>query len=236
VVALYDRDLLGVSIDGPRVAEANFPAEAFEGMPLNAVMPPADFERLEPHYRAALEGTTSSHELTPLDNGVVYHVEIIPFRPYPDAGIEGIFNVARDITARKRTEVEAAQRTAQQAAVAELGVAALEGTEVVNLMDEAAVLVASTLRVEFCELLELTADRPRAHRADAARLGVPLGLHLGFARQSGGGGLRDGAALPAHDSAALSRRGERLERDARGQALPARRSRRSHDGEADLPP
>src|SRR5256714_8992640 len=83
VVALYDRDLIGVSIDGPRVAEASFPAEAFEGKPLRAVMPAADYDRVEPHYRAALEGVASSHELTPLANGVVYHLEIVPFRLRP---------------------------------------------------------------------------------------------------------------------------------------------------------
>jgi diguanylate cyclase (GGDEF)-like protein/PAS domain S-box-containing protein len=159
VVALYDRDLLGVSIDGPRVFEAGFPAEAFEGKPLKAVMPEADYERLLPHYLAALEGTASSFELEPLTNGVVYHVEIVPFRPHPDGEIEGVFNVARDVTERKHAEAEAAQRTAQQAAVAALGVAALEGTEVASLMDEAATLVATTLGVDFCELLELTEDR-----------------------------------------------------------------------------
>jgi diguanylate cyclase (GGDEF)-like protein/PAS domain S-box-containing protein len=190
VVALYDRDLLGVSIDGPRVAEANFPQEAFEGMPLSAVMPAADYERLEPHYRAALDGTASSFELAPLDNGVVYHVEIIPFRPCPDGEIEGVFNVARDITERKRAEAEAAQRTGQQAAVAALGVAALEGTEVASLMDEAAALVSKTLGVEFCELLELTEDREAlllaagtGWRPGLVRTAlVPLGseFHAGF--------------------------------------------------------
>ncbi|MEA2430645.1 MAG: hypothetical protein QOI19_1118 [Thermoleophilaceae bacterium] len=159
VVALYDRDLIGVSIDGPRVAEANFPAEAFEGKPLSAVMPAADYDRVAPLYRAALEGVPSTFELAPLENGIVYLVEIVPFRPRPGGEIEGVFNVARDITERKRAEAEAAQRTAQQAAVAALGVAALEGSEVASLMDEAAALVARTLDVEFCELLELTADR-----------------------------------------------------------------------------
>jgi diguanylate cyclase (GGDEF)-like protein len=190
VVALYDRDLLGVSIDGPRVAEANFPAEAFEGRPLSAVMPAVDYERLLPHYKAALEGVASSFELEPLENGVVYHVEIIPFRPCPDGDVEGVFNVARDITERKLAEAEAAQRTAQQAAVAALGVAALEGTEVVSLMDEAAALVARTLGVDFCELLELTEDREALLLAAGAGWDpglvrtalIPLGseFHAGF--------------------------------------------------------
>jgi diguanylate cyclase (GGDEF)-like protein/PAS domain S-box-containing protein len=159
VVALYDRDLIGVSMDGPRLAEVGFRQEHFVGQPLRAVMPACDYDRLEPHYRAALDGIASSHELTPLENGVVYHVELIPFRPCPDGEVEGVFNVARDITERKRSEAVAAQRTAQQAAVATLGVAALEGTEVASLMDDAVTLVAETLEVEFCELLELTEDR-----------------------------------------------------------------------------
>ena len=159
IVALYDRDLTGVSIDGPRIAEVNYPVEAFEGKHLKSVMPPPDYERLLPLYRAALEGESSTIELAPLENGKVYQLEIVPFRPGKGGDVDGVFTVARDITERKRAEAEAAQRTAQQAAVAALGVAALEGTEVASLMDEAAALVVRTLDVEFCELLELTADR-----------------------------------------------------------------------------
>jgi diguanylate cyclase (GGDEF)-like protein/PAS domain S-box-containing protein len=176
VVALYDCDLRGVSIDGPRLQEVGFPAEAFEGKPLNAVMPAADYERLEPHYRAALAGKQSSFELAPLENGVVYHVEIIPFRPVPGGPIEGVFNVARNVTERKHAEREAAQRTDQQAAVASLGVAALEGTEVASLMDDAVTLVVRTLGVEFCELLELTDDR------EALRLSAGAGWRPGLVR------------------------------------------------------
>jgi diguanylate cyclase (GGDEF)-like protein/PAS domain S-box-containing protein len=176
VVALYDTDLLGVSIEGPRVTEVGYPKEAFEGKPLSRVMPAADYDRLEPLYRAALDGRQSSIELQPLENGVVYHLEIIPFRPVPGGPVEGVFNVARDVTERKRAEAEAGQRTAQQAAVAELGVAALEGTEVASLMDEAVTLVARTLGVEFCELLELTDDR------EALRLSAGTGWRPGLVR------------------------------------------------------
>jgi diguanylate cyclase (GGDEF)-like protein/PAS domain S-box-containing protein len=176
IVALYDRDLRGVSIDGPRLVEARFPAHEFEGKPLAEVMPEADHEHLVPRYRAALDGAASSFELAPLENGKVYHLEIVPFRPNPDGEIEGVFTVARDITARKQAEAEAAQRTAQQAAVAALGVAALEGTEVTSLMDEAVALVARTLDVEFCELLELTEDR------EALKLAAGAGWQPGLVR------------------------------------------------------
>jgi diguanylate cyclase (GGDEF)-like protein len=159
VVALYDRDLNGVSIDGPVLHEVSFRLADFVGKPLRAMLAPEDHARLEPIYRAALAGSQASLELGPLENGVSYQLEIIPFRRGPSAPIEGVFTVARDVTERKRAEAEAAQRTAQQAAVAALGVAALEGTEVASLMDEAVTLVARTLGVEFCELLELTEDR-----------------------------------------------------------------------------
>jgi diguanylate cyclase (GGDEF)-like protein/PAS domain S-box-containing protein len=176
IVALYDRDLLGVSIDGPRLTEVGFDTEGFAGAPLSVAVPPADYDRLAPYYRAALEGVPSSHELTPLESGTVYQVEIVPFRPHPDGDIEGVFIVARDITERKHSEAESAQRTAQQAAVAALGVAALEGTEVASLMDEAATLVATTLGVEFCELLELTEDR------EALLLSAGVGWGAGLVR------------------------------------------------------
>src|SRR3954453_11142530 len=45
IVALYDHDLRGVSIDGPRLTEVSYDVAAFEGEPLAAVMPPADYER-----------------------------------------------------------------------------------------------------------------------------------------------------------------------------------------------
>ena len=66
VVALYDRNLLGVSIEGRRLREAGFPVERFEGMPLRSAMPAEDCERLEPLYRAALQGEESAMELSPL--------------------------------------------------------------------------------------------------------------------------------------------------------------------------
>jgi diguanylate cyclase (GGDEF)-like protein/PAS domain S-box-containing protein len=176
IVALYDRDLKGVSVDGPRLTEAKFDTESFIGGPLSVAVPAADYDRLAPHYSAALDGVSSSHELTPLESGTVYQVEIVPFRPYPDGEVEGVFIVARDITERKRTEAEAAQRTAQQAAVAALGVSALEGTDVSSLMDEAATLVSKTLRVDFCELLELTDDR------EALLLAAGTGWRAGLVR------------------------------------------------------
>ncbi|MEX0683800.1 MAG: PAS domain-containing protein [Dehalococcoidia bacterium] len=63
----------------------------------------------------------------------------------------------RDITERKRTEISLARSARQQAAVAQLGVRALSESNLQELLDEAAVLIASTLDLEYAEILELLA-------------------------------------------------------------------------------
>jgi diguanylate cyclase (GGDEF)-like protein/PAS domain S-box-containing protein len=152
VVSVHDRDLRGVSIDGPILARVGYPREAFEGKTLAEILCQADLERLEPHYRAALAGTPCATEFQYTGSGAHYHVSILPLREHEDAPIEGVFTVAREISEQR-------QRTAQQAAVAELGVRALEGMPTEQLTQLAVQAVAETLGVELCELLEMTDDR-----------------------------------------------------------------------------
>ena len=83
----------------------------------------------------------------------------MPMREQSGRAVREIFTLAHDVTERSRAETERQQRTGQQAAVAELGVAALEGLEVGALMDEAVSIVARTLQVDLCELLELSPGR-----------------------------------------------------------------------------
>jgi len=63
-----------------------------------------------------------------------------------------------DITQRKHDEAEIKIRVRQQAAVAEFGQRALMGTDLSALMNEAAVIVARTLEVEYGKILELLPD------------------------------------------------------------------------------
>ena len=63
-----------------------------------------------------------------------------------------------EIAAREEIEGRAQEGVRQQAAVAELGERALRGVELFTLMDEAAVIVAQTLGVEFCKVMELLPD------------------------------------------------------------------------------
>jgi len=71
-------------------------------------------------------------------------------------GFEG---TVEDITERKRAEKEIETRTHQQAVVAELGLRALAENDLSILMDEAVALLAQTLNVEYCQLLQLLPDR-----------------------------------------------------------------------------
>lgn len=63
--------------------------------------------------------------------------------------------VVLEITKYKRAESELARRVRQQAVVVDLGLRALEGLELQELMDRAVQAIAETLEVELCKVLEL---------------------------------------------------------------------------------
>ena len=65
--------------------------------------------------------------------------------------------IIRDVSERARMEATLRERMRQQEAVAELGLAAL-GSDLDALLEKAVKLVARTLDVEHCELLELLPD------------------------------------------------------------------------------
>ena len=75
-------------------------------------------------------------------------------------GAEPRFHIAivEDISARKIVEKQLANRSRQQAAVAQLGLLALQSCSIDELMDEAVTTLAQTLDVEFAKILELSAS------------------------------------------------------------------------------
>jgi PAS domain S-box-containing protein len=71
----------------------------------------------------------------------------------------GFAKIIRDMTERRRVQEELAARAHQQAAVAELGVFALQSRDLQAVMDRAVATVKQTLDVDLVSLLELLPDR-----------------------------------------------------------------------------
>jgi len=121
------------------------------------------------HYtrrQLALDGGLRSAVALPLASGedVVSVVVLYRDEPAPtdDAQLASMATVVAPlgpVVARKRVEVELAERERQQKAVAHLGLHALEETtDVEALLDEAVRVAAETLGVEYCKLLECQSD------------------------------------------------------------------------------
>lgn len=70
-----------------------------------------------------------------------------------------LYGTLQDITEQKDARAELERRARQQAAVAQFGQRVLEGMTLSELRDEACRLVADTLNVEYCKILELLPDR-----------------------------------------------------------------------------
>jgi hypothetical protein len=66
--------------------------------------------------------------------------------------------LASEITERAKAEEQIRARVRQQEIVVELGQHALAGGDLSTLMDKASALIAQTLEVEYCKILELLPD------------------------------------------------------------------------------
>ncbi len=82
-----------------------------------------------------------------------------------NGNIREVVLMHEDVTAQVRTEGALKARARQQAAVADLGQRALAGIDPNTLMDEAVVLIAQSLDVEYSKVLELLPDGKALLRA-----------------------------------------------------------------------
>ncbi len=103
----------------------------------------------------------------------------------PDNGELVQLAITRDITARKQAEAETEKinlllqtKVEQQASVAKLGQSALLNQDVSTLMDEAIVLVAQSLDIEFCHILEILPS------GNAMLLRAGIGWHEGLVQRA----------------------------------------------------
>ena len=98
-------------------------------------------------HEAMSDQKTVQFEVFSQRSDMWFEVHVYPTR-------EGLAVYSQDITDRKRTETEVETRTHQQAVVAEFGYQALAETDLQALMDRAVSLIAQTLDVEYCKILE----------------------------------------------------------------------------------
>ena len=159
VVSLYDRDLRCMSIDGQLLAEHGTNPAEFVGRTLRETLSPRDADRMQPYWERALEGTPGSLDYQPEGAGPIFRLDVVPYRSGPGQPVTGVFTVARDVTSQRRADEESIKRARDQAAVAALGVAALEAVQLSDLLDRAVTMVTETLGVDFCEVLELSEGR-----------------------------------------------------------------------------
>jgi PAS domain S-box-containing protein len=159
-IGFWDTELRFVRVNEALARINGLPVEEHVGKTLADVVP-ALAPQLEPIYRQVLEtGEPYMHyEATgevPAGPGEVRHwlTSYYPVRT-ADGDVVGLGAVILEITERRRAEDERALRVRQQAAVAELGHAALAGADVDELLQDAVARLTETLDVEYAKVLEL---------------------------------------------------------------------------------
>ncbi|HEX9872418.1 MAG TPA: PAS domain-containing protein, partial [Candidatus Tectomicrobia bacterium] len=108
------------------------------------------------------------------DGRTVWLQDIVHVVRDAEGHIRQLRGVMVDITTRKRVEEELKVRARQQAAVAEFGQRALANPPLAELFDETVDLVAHTLAVEYCKVLQLLPD------GKALRLQAGVGWKAGL--------------------------------------------------------
>lgn len=115
-----------------------------------------------PSERALSQGQTRLNELIDIETYDGKHKTIQnSTAPIRDEGgaIVGAVVVNEEVTERTRAGEELARQTRQQAAIAQISLSALAGDEVQPVLEEAVKLVAQTLRVDHCMVLEALPDQ-----------------------------------------------------------------------------
>ncbi len=100
-VFLFDQDLRYTLADGAWITSQGLTSESFEGKTIWEALQPDMSQVLEPVYRQALAGVTSSFE-SPYENQV-YLIQVLPVTN-SSGEIYGGMAVIQDITERKQTE------------------------------------------------------------------------------------------------------------------------------------
>jgi diguanylate cyclase (GGDEF)-like protein/PAS domain S-box-containing protein len=102
-VVVFDRDFRYVLVRGAALRDNGVSAADYEGMLVSDAIPAERWARLEPMYRAALEGRPEERETPGVDPDRRYLVRTRPIRD-PAGAVVGGMSVATDVTALRRAE------------------------------------------------------------------------------------------------------------------------------------
>ncbi|WP_254523141.1 ATP-binding protein [Natrinema caseinilyticum] len=151
-VALLDDELRHVLVAGQGFELVGSSPEDLEGARLRDVYAADIVDRLEPQYRAALDGEPTGFELEIGERTFEFHTHPLSTE---NGEVCAVLVMCQDITRRKNRERELTKRIRQQRVVADLGQYALETDDLDELMHEAATRVAAVLDTEYCKVLDL---------------------------------------------------------------------------------
>jgi PAS domain S-box-containing protein len=106
-IVVFDRDLRYTMLGGSAPEAHGWRRDEIEGRPVADVVGRERFERLRPHFEAALRGESSSHDWVGVrDPGRRYHATYQPMRDARGAVVGGMI-VAHDVTASEQLQREA---------------------------------------------------------------------------------------------------------------------------------
>ncbi|MFN6570431.1 PAS domain S-box protein [Dendronalium sp. ChiSLP03b] len=163
--AIYRLDLQG------RIVTWNTGAERIEGYTAKEILGEhfscfyiaSDLERGHPAHSlqiAASQGKFAEEGWRVRKDGSQFWASVLLTAIRDKQGsLLGFSKVLREMTAHKQAEEELRVRARQQKAIAQLGQLALSGINLTALMDETVTLVAQTLNMEYCKILELLPQR-----------------------------------------------------------------------------
>ena len=174
-----------------------YTTEEMQQLHIDRLVPAEEQPRIHALRESLLNGTEQSVRVDTRQlhrDGHTLDVEFSAF-PFHEGGrAAGLLIELRDITARTEAEAEAEREALRHAALAELGARALRAPDLEWLMGEATALVATTLDVEFCALMELAPGEQTVRLR--AGVGWPEQL-IGHALEPAGAGSQAGYALAA---------------------------------------
>ncbi len=178
-----DGTLLEINPAGLEMIKAD---ETAIGKSIYSVIAPQYRQAFKDFNKSVCQGNKGTLEFEIVDlEGRILSVETDAVPLLCSDGKVAQLGVTRDITARKQAETEKSTmnlllktKVEQQATVAILGQSALLNKYISALMDEAVALVAQSLQVEFCHILEILPS------TNAMVLKAGVGWHEGLVRQA----------------------------------------------------